>query len=85
MKKEYDFSHGKRGAVLSNAGKTRITIYLDNKVLQRFKADSERTGKGYQTLINEALSKKGTDAERPVTAKEVRNIVREELAYHAES
>jgi len=51
MKKEYDFSRGKRGAVLSNAGKTRITIYLDNKTLQRFKAESERTGKGYQTLI----------------------------------
>ena len=85
MKKEYDFSRGKRGAVLSNAGKTRITIYLDNKTLQRFKAESERTGKGYQTLINEALSQHGVDNERPATAKEVRNIVREELAHHAES
>jgi len=85
MKKEYDFSRGKRGAVLSNAGKTRITIYLDNKTLQRFKAESERTGKGYQTLINEALSQFGADNDRPATAKEVRNIVREELAQHAES
>jgi uncharacterized protein (DUF4415 family) len=56
MKKEHNPSRGKRGAVLSNAGKTRITIYLDNKVLQRFKAESEKTGKGYQTLMNEALS-----------------------------
>ena len=85
MKKEYDFSHGKRGAVLSNAGKTRITIYLDNKILQRFKAESEKTGKGYQTLINEALSQRGVENERPVTAEEVRNIVREELAHHTES
>ena len=85
MKKEYDSSRGKRGAVLSNAGKTRITIYLDNKTLQRFKAESERTGKGYQTLINEALSQYGVDNDRPATAKEVRNIVREELAQHAES
>ena len=84
MKKEYDFSRGKRGAVLSNAGKTRITIYLDNKILERFKAESEKTGKGYQTLINEALAQKGADTERPVTAKEIRNIVREELAHHAE-
>jgi uncharacterized protein (DUF4415 family) len=84
MKKEYDFSRGKRGAVLSNAGKTRITIYLDNRTLQRFKAESEKTGKGYQTLINEALSQHGTDDERPVTAKEVRSIVREELAHHDE-
>lgn len=85
MKKEYDFSRGKRGPVLSNAGKTRITIYLDNRTLQRFKAESERTGKGYQTFINEALSQHGADNERPVTAKEVRNIVREELAHHDES
>jgi uncharacterized protein (DUF4415 family) len=85
MKKEYDFSRGKRGAVLSNAGKTRITIYLDNKILQRFKAESERTGKGYQTLINEALSQKGADNAHPVTAKEVRNIVREGLSLHGES
>jgi uncharacterized protein (DUF4415 family) len=85
MKKEYDFSRGKRGAVLSSAGKTRITIYLDNKTLQRFKAESERTGKGYQTLINEALSQHSAISERPVTAKEIRNIVREELAHHAES
>lgn len=85
MKKEYDFSRGKRGAVLSNEGKTRITIYLDNTVLQRFKAESERTGKGYQTLINEALSKQSASTELPVTAKEVRSIVREELAHHAES
>jgi uncharacterized protein (DUF4415 family) len=85
MKKEYDFSRGKRGAVLSNAGKTRITIYLDNKILQRFKAESERTGKGYQTLINEALSQKGAGNAHPVTASEVRNIVREELSLHGES
>ena len=85
MKKEYDFSLGKRGAVLSNAGKTRISIYLDNKVLQRFKAESVQAGKGYQTLINEALSQKGTNVERPVTVKEVRKIVREELVHHAES
>jgi uncharacterized protein (DUF4415 family) len=85
MKKEYDFSRGKRGAALSNAGKTRVTIYLDNKVLQRCKAESEKTGKGYQTLMNEALSQKGTVNERPATAKEVRSIVREELAYRAES
>jgi uncharacterized protein (DUF4415 family) len=55
MKKEYDFSKGKRGPVLPQTGKTRITIYLDNVVLERFKALSDQTGKGYQTLINKAL------------------------------
>jgi len=85
MKKEYDFSRGKRGAVLSAAGKTRITIYLDNATLERFKAESERTGKGYQTLINEALAKSVGVLDRPVTAAEVRNIVREELAHHVDA
>jgi len=37
-------------------GKTRITIYMDDAVLKRFKAQSEKSGKGYQTLINEALN-----------------------------
>jgi len=54
MKKEYDFAKGKRGAVLPATGKTRITAYLD-AVIERFKALSQKTGKGYQTLINEAL------------------------------
>jgi uncharacterized protein (DUF4415 family) len=56
MKKGYDFSKGKRGAVIPQTGKTRITIYLDDATVERFKALSEKTGKGYQTLINEALS-----------------------------
>ena len=37
MKKEYDFSKGKRGAVISQKGKTRITIYLDDDVLEEFR------------------------------------------------
>lgn len=85
MKKEYDFSRGRRGSAISTRGKTRITIYLDNATLGRFKSESERTGKGYQTLINEALANSANTAERPVTATEVRNIVREELAHHVES
>lgn len=57
MKEEYDFSRGKRGQAISTHGKTRLTIYLDDAILERFKAESERTGKGYQTLINDALSR----------------------------
>jgi uncharacterized protein (DUF4415 family) len=80
MKAEYDFSRGKRGAVLPTRGKTRITIYLDDAILERFKAESRRTGKGYQTLINEALAQNSsTAAEPPVTARQVREILREEL------
>jgi uncharacterized protein (DUF4415 family) len=85
MKKEYDFSKGKRGAVVSSKGKTRITIYLDDEVLDRFRLTAQRSGKGYQTLINDALRAHQPVAENPLTAKQVREIVREELASHTES
>ena len=80
MKKVYDFSKAKRGAVIPATGKTRITIYLDDEIVQRFKAKSEKTGKGYQTLINEALSIQLGLKEEALTPEVVRKIVREELA-----
>jgi BrnA antitoxin of type II toxin-antitoxin system len=81
MKAEYDFSRGKRGAVLSNHGKTRITICLDDEIVKAYKAESERTGKGYQTLINESLAQHIGIAETPITAAQFREILREELAF----
>jgi len=83
MKKEYDFSKAKRGAVVPTTGKTRITLYLDNKVLHHFRVLSERIGRGYQTLINEALSAQVGLTERPLTPEAVRRIVREELALQS--
>jgi len=82
MKKGYDFSNGKRGAVISQTGKTRITIYLDDAIVERFKAQSEKTGKGYQTLINDALNSYLGVTEKALTPELVRKIVREELAAH---
>ena len=55
MRNEYDFSKGKRGAVISSKGKTRINIYLDDEILEGFRKRAELAGLGYQTLINEAL------------------------------
>ena len=55
MRNEYDFSRGKRGAVIPSTGKTRITIYLDDNILDSFRREAEAEGLGYQTLINEAL------------------------------
>lgn len=82
MKKVYDFSKGKRGAVIPTTGKTRITIYMDDTIVSRFKAQSEKTGQGYQTLINEALKAYLGLVEQPITQDLVRKIVREELAAH---
>lgn len=83
MKKEYDFSKAKRGAVMPTTGKTRITLYLDNDVIDHFRAVSERTGRGYQTLINEALKTHIGRTEQPLTLEAVRRIVREELALQS--
>lgn len=80
MKREYDFSIGKRGAVISSRGKTRITICLDGMVLERFRSPAENSGKGYQTLINDAFRAYQGAAEKPLTAKQLREILREELA-----
>jgi len=42
MKKVYDFSKAKRGAVVPVKGKTRITIYVDDAILEHFKAQVSR-------------------------------------------
>lgn len=57
LKEEYDFSKGRRGPVLpTSPGKTRITIRVDNVVLDWFRAKVHRAGGGsYQTLMNDAL------------------------------
>jgi uncharacterized protein (DUF4415 family) len=82
MKKVYDFSKGKRGAVIPTTGKTRITIYMDDAILKLFKTQSEKSGKGYQTLTNEALNSYFGLTEQPLTQELVRKIVRDELAAH---
>lgn len=79
MKREYDFSQGKRGAVIKARGKTRITIHLDNDVIEAFRAQAENAGRGYQTLINEALRQHLSTAGEPVDTKSLRRILREEL------
>jgi metal-responsive CopG/Arc/MetJ family transcriptional regulator len=57
VKREYDFSRGKRGPVIPvPRGKTRITIRLDKDLIDWFRSQVEAAGGGnYQTLINSAL------------------------------
>ena len=80
MRKEYDFSKGKRGPVVTEKGKTRITIFLDDEIIRRFRALAQKTGKGYQTLINQALKQQLAIEEPRLTATVVRKIIREELS-----
>jgi uncharacterized protein (DUF4415 family) len=85
VRKEYDFSKGKRAAVIASPGKTRITIMLDDDLIEYFRARAEAQGIGYQTMINAALraavaEDKGRSAEdRPITVAVLRQVLREEL------
>ena len=80
MKKEYDFSKGKRGPVISTpAGKTRITIRLDDDVIEWFKAQVNQAGGGnYQTLINAAL-RDFIEQDKEPLEETLRRVVREEI------
>ena len=80
MKKEYDFSKGKRGAVvLVPKGKTRITIRIDDDILDWFRGTVDEAGGGnYQTLINDALREYITNQQEPIEVI-LRRVVREEL------
>jgi uncharacterized protein (DUF4415 family) len=79
MRKEYDFSRGKRGPVIRQRGKTRITIHIDDDVLESFREKADAAGRGYQTMINEALREYLGRSGRHVDAETIRRIVREEL------
>ena len=79
MKAEYDFSKAKRGAVIAQKGKTRISIFIDNSVLDAFRAQAEKSGTGYQTMMNEALRKFIAEKDAPVTEKILRQVLRQEL------
>ncbi|CAN5416932.1 hypothetical protein BH24GEM3_BH24GEM3_26320 [soil metagenome] len=80
MREEYDFSSGRRGAVdPAPAGKTRITIRLDDDVLAWFRGQVEAAGGGnYQTLINAAL-REHVGQQREPLEETLRRVVREEL------
>jgi len=80
MKKEYDFSGGRRGAIdAAPPGKTRITIRLDNDVLEWFRDRVDAAGGGnYQSLINAALRSYMASTTEPLEDT-LRRVVREEL------
>ena len=78
MKPEYDFSKAKRGALVpATPGKTRITIRLDNELIDWFRSRVNEAGGGnYQTLINDALKAYVTQQALEST---LRKLIREEL------
>ena len=85
MREEYDFSKAKRAKDVPHLaqlqseekGKTRITIMLDNEVINNFRSRAKQKGLGYQTLINQAL--KAYNAAPQVDEALLRKVIREEL------
>jgi uncharacterized protein (DUF4415 family) len=88
MRKEYDFSKAKRAKDVPHLarlqaeakGKTRITIMLDNFVIEAFRELAEVEGIGYQTLINRTLRQALTDEQ--ITEESLRRVIREEMARY---
>lgn len=80
MKPQYDFAGGKRGPVLkAPARKARITIRIDDDLLQWFRKQVHAAGGGsYQTLINAALREYVGSKKEPLEAT-LRRVLREEL------
>lgn len=80
MEAEYDFTQGKRGAIdPTSPGKTRITIRLDDGILEWFREQAHNAGGGnYQTMINEALRQYIQQSREPLE-ETLRRVVREEL------
>ena len=79
--RDIDFSRAKRGPVVRpEPGKTKISIRLDNAVLEHFRDLVDKAGGGnYQTLINDALLE---HIQRRSTLDAVRQVVRETLASY---
>ena len=80
MRDEYDFSNGRRGPIRPlPPGKTRITIRLDDDVIEWFKAEVEAAGGGnYQSSINRALQEH-IRRSRESLEETLRRVLREEL------
>jgi uncharacterized protein (DUF4415 family) len=84
MKQQYDFSKGRRGRIVPPEpephGKTRITIRLDEDLVDHFLQEAERSGgsAGYQTLINDAL-RQYVEGKAPKLEDTLRRILREEI------
>ena len=82
MKKEYDFTNARRGPLIPSPGKTRITIRIDDDILEWFRKQIEKAhGGSYQTMMNDALraymnSKDGHAEEL------LRRVIKEELAAY---
>jgi len=80
IREEYDFKNARRGAIVpAQSGKTRITIRIDDDVLDWFRHQADQAGGGqYQRLMNDALRQYINQHQHPIE-EVIRMVVREEL------
>ena len=79
MREEYNFHNARRGAVMiTPPDKVRITIRLDEDVIDWFRSQVEATGGNYQTFINQALREYVQNQKEPLELT-LRRVIREEL------
>jgi len=80
MREEYDFSNAKRGPIIPHkTKKTRITIYIDDEILDAFRRLANEQQRGYQPMINEALKEYLEKSRITVHEGMLRRVIREEL------
>ena len=80
MKPEYDFSKGRRGAVVQQKSKTQITLHIDDDVIEEFRIRADQSGSGYQTMINHVLREYLNKSDKPIIDENtLRRVLREEL------
>ena len=71
--------------MIASSEKTRITVVLDDDVIEHFRSEAETKGTGYQTMINAALRAaiakpaRHPKEDEPVTVAVLRKVLREEL------
>jgi plasmid stability protein len=57
----------------------RITLFLDDDILAAFRERASQSGRGYQTLINNALRASLSPESAPLTVEMLRKVLHEEL------
>jgi hypothetical protein len=80
MRTEPTSSRRRRIAPPPARGKTRISIFLDNAVIEAFRQRAQAAATGYQTMINGALKDYLTGSvEQPLTESRLRAVLLEIL------
>jgi uncharacterized protein (DUF4415 family) len=82
MKSEYDMTGARRATEIEHlnrlrAGKSRVTLMLDDDVLQAYREAAGARGTDYQALIDDALREHLHQS--PIDEATLRRVLREEL------